>query len=69
MRDWLKKARTDAGMSQQEVANNLNLTRQYYALIETGKRQKSLDILLAKKISNLFGISLEQIAEYDVILE
>ena len=69
LRDWLKKARTDAGMSQQEVANNLNLTRQYYALIETGKRQKSLDILLAKKISNLFGISLEQIAEYDVILE
>ena len=69
MREWLKKIRTEAGLSQQETAKRLNLTRQYYSLIEAGERQKPLNLLLAKKISNLFGISLEQIAEYDVILE
>lgn len=69
MREWLQQARIKAGMSQQETANRLNLTRQYYAMIENGKRQKSLDILLAKKIGVLFDISLDQIAEYDAIMQ
>lgn len=69
MRKWLLDARAKAGMSQQETANKLNLTRQYYAMIENGQRQKSLDIQLARKISTLFCIPLEQIAEYDEILQ
>ena len=68
MREWLQQARIKSGMSQQETANKLNLTRQYYAMIENGQRQKSLDILLAKKIGVLFDISLDQIAEYDAIM-
>lgn len=69
MREWLQQARIKSGMSQQETANKLNLTRQYYAMIENGQRQKSLDILLAKKIGVLFNISLDQIAEYDAIMQ
>lgn len=69
MRTWLQNARTKAGFTQQETADRLDLTRQYYAMIESGQRQKSLDILLAKKISALFGISLDQIAEYDAIIQ
>lgn len=69
MRKWLQKARVNAGMSQQETACKLGLTRQYYAMIESGQRQKSLDILLAKKISALFDISLDQIAEDDAIIQ
>lgn len=69
MREWLQQARIKSGMSQQETANKLNLTRQYYAMIENGQRQKSLDILLAKKIGVLFDISLDQIAEYDAIMQ
>lgn len=69
MRTWLQNARTKAGFTQQETADRLNLTRQYYTMIENGQRQKSLDILLAKKIGDLFGISLEQIAEYDSIIQ
>ncbi len=68
MREWLKEARTKAGMSQQETANKLQLTRQYYALIESGQRQKSLDILLAKKLGNLFNMTLDQIADYDEMM-
>lgn len=68
MREWLKNARTKAGMSQQEVADKLKLTRQYYSLIENGQRQKSLDILLAKKLGNLFNMTLDQIADCDEIM-
>lgn len=68
MREWLKEARIKAGMSQQEAANKLQLTRQYYSLIECGQRQKSLDILLAKKLGNLFNMTLDQIADYDEIM-
>ena len=69
MREWLQKARINAGMTQQETADKLKLTRQYYSMIEIGQRQKSLDILLAKKIGDLFNISLDQIAEYDAIMQ
>ena len=68
MREWLKEARIKAGMSQQETANKLQLTRQYYSLIENGQRQKSLDILLAKKLGNLFNMTLDQIADYDEMM-
>ena len=68
MREWLRNARTKAGMSQQEAANKLELTRQYYAMIEKGERQKSLDILLAQKIGSLFNLTLDQIADCDKIL-
>ena len=69
MREWLKDARTKAGMSQQEVADKLKITRQYYAMIENGERQKSLDILLANKLGNLFNMSLDQISSYDNIMQ
>ena len=69
MRIWLQDARVKAGLTQQETANRLHLTRQYYTMIEKGQRQKSLDILLAKKISELFNLTLEQIAEYDNIIQ
>lgn len=69
MRKWLLDARTKAGLSQQETASKLNLTRQYYTMIENGQRQKSLDIQLAKKIGELFGLTLEQIAQDDKIMQ
>lgn len=38
---------------------------QYYEMIESGDRQKNMDFTLVTKISTLFGISMEQIAEYE----
>ncbi len=65
MRDWLILARSKAGLTQQETAKRLNISRQYYTMIEKGERQKSIDIQLAVKIGKIFNIPLEQIAEYD----
>lgn len=65
MRVWLKKLREDRGMTQKQVGEKLDISESYYSYIEAGDRQKSMDISLARKISDIFNISLEQIVEYE----
>lgn len=62
-REYLKKLRTDKGMSMQEVALSFGITRQYYFQIETGVSQKRMDITLVRKIADLFGVSMEYVAD------
>lgn len=63
MRDWLKKLRIEKGMTQQEVAKQLDLSDAYYSYIESGERQKKMNIALASKLSVVFQIPIEQIIE------
>lgn len=63
LRNWLKQLREERGMTQKQVAEKLNISESYYSYIEAGDRQKMMDISLARKISNIFGISIEQIVE------
>lgn len=65
MRDWLREMRTEKGMTQQEVAKQLDLSEAYYSYIESGERQKKMNIALAAKLSVVFGIPMEQIIEYE----
>lgn len=62
MRAWLKNIRENRGYSQQQVADKLKITRQYYQQIEAGDRQQKMDITLIVKLSEIFGISIEEIA-------
>lgn len=61
MRTWLKGLRESKGLSQVEAAKRLGICQQYYAFIERGERQKDLSLILAKKLSLLFDVSLEYI--------
>ena len=63
MRDYLKAMREDRGLSLQDMADKIGISRQYYQLIENGKRQKKMDITLVKSIATIFGVSLETIIE------
>ena len=65
MREWLKKLREEYGMTQMQLAEKLGISESYYAYIEGGNRQKSMDISLARKFSSIFGISVDQIADYE----
>ena len=65
MREYLKQLRTEKGMTMQDVADYFGMSRQYYEMIESGDRQKKIDFTLVTKISTLFGISMEKIAEYE----
>lgn len=43
----LKKLRKQRGLSQQDVADKLNVSRQAYCRYENGQRELSLDFLCA----------------------
>jgi transcriptional regulator with XRE-family HTH domain len=61
MRKWLKDARTAKNMTMKQIAAELGITESYYSLIENGDRQKTMDISLAKKLSEILSIPVEKI--------
>lgn len=61
MRTWLKTLRCEKSLSQQEIADKLEIAQQYYSLIENGERQKDLDLSLVIKLAKIFGVSVDYI--------
>ena len=57
MGTYVKKLRTRANVSQEFVAKQIGLSRPTYSLIESGKRDITVEE--AKQLSQLFGVSLE----------
>ncbi len=55
----IKKLRLDLKLSQQQVADNLNIARTSYISIEQGKRELTLSE--ATKIADMFGIEIEDL--------
>ena len=65
MREYLKHLREKGKMSKQAVADYLGISQNYYYYIETGERQKHLDLSIAVKLAKLFHVSVEWIAEQE----
>lgn len=65
MRQWLKEAREKRNLTQQEVALQINITRQYYQQIEAGDRQQKMDITLMTKLSDCLGVPITDIVQYE----
>ena len=61
MRDWLKQKRTEKGLTMADIAKKLDLTESYYSRIESGDRQKIMDISILRKLSSVFGMTAEEI--------
>lgn len=55
--------RSYQGLTQQQIANFLGVTREFISLIETGKRDISISNL--NKLADLFGIELSELLEED----
>ena len=55
----IKKLRMEQGMTQDQLAQALNVTRQAVSNWETGKTQPSIETLTA--IAGLFGITVEEL--------
>ena len=53
----LKETRKKAGLTQEDVAKQLGITRPAYTQYETDKTQPSLEI--AAKIADIFKVSLD----------
>ena len=65
MRKWLYEARSKSGLTQKQMGEKLDITEAYYSYIESGERQKKLDITLAAKLSGIFGMTIQQIVELE----
>ncbi len=63
MRTWLKELRRTSKMSQQNVADILGITQQYYNLIESGERQSKMSIETAQKLAAVFDVPFEYVLE------
>jgi transcriptional regulator with XRE-family HTH domain len=61
---YLTKLRTDKGLSQEEVAKELGITRSSICRIERGERQhKALHGVLIRGLANAYGVPLNDIME------
>ena len=61
VREYLIEAREKAGLTQQDVANRIGISRQYYQMVETGERQKRMDLSLAGDLSVVLNIPIAEI--------
>lgn len=55
--EQLKKERKNKEMTQEEIANKINISRASYAYYEAGKKQPNLDTL--KKLADLYKVSVD----------
>lgn len=60
-RENLKRARKDAGMTQQQVADHLGITERYYQRIEAGERTGDFEIW--DTLEDLFGVHQRKLRE------
>lgn len=65
MRKYLKKLRELNKESQQNVADKVGITRQYYNMIESGDRQTDMSLSIMQKLSDAFNVPLEYIVDQE----
>lgn len=59
----IKKLREENGLTQQAVANYLNVKQNTYSQYENEKRQLSIDVLI--KLAKFYKVSTDYILELD----
>ena len=52
----IKELRTEAGLTQQELADRLGISKQAVSMYETGKRRPAFEI--ADALADFFGVSI-----------
>lgn len=65
MRGWLAEKRKASNMTQSQIAKKLGISEGYYSYIESGDRQKKMDLTLAAKLSAVLGISVDEIIKLE----
>lgn len=64
-RQYLIALREKAKESQQEVADAIGISRQYYSFIEAGQRQKRMDLTLATRLARHFSVDVSVIVAHE----
>ncbi|MFI3254397.1 MAG: helix-turn-helix transcriptional regulator [Eubacteriales bacterium] len=66
MKEWLVQLRRTNGLTQQQVAEKLNISQQYFSSIENGTRKENMDIDLATKIGGIFNLTVTEIIDLEM---
>lgn len=65
MREWLKEKRQAAGLTMAQMAEKIGVTESSYSKIESGERQKRMDIDIAQLLASAFGLTVDDIATFE----
>lgn len=68
MREYLKQMREEKGMTQEEMAKKIGVTRSYYARIENGTRKRTLDLKTITLISYALEVPMRNLVEKEMKL-
>lgn len=63
MREWMRQARIACGKTQLQVAREIGMSEGYYSYIESGNRQKKMDLSMMMKLARALNVSTDQIIE------
>lgn len=63
MRRYLYELRKQNKMTQQDVADRLKISRQYYGFVENGERKQEMSISMLCKLSEVFDVSVSELIE------
>lgn len=69
MRNWLKEKRLAKGMTMRDMSEKLGISESYYSMIESGDRQKKMDVTLVAGLSVALGMQITEIIERDAECE
>ncbi len=64
-RAYLKKLRKKNHLTQADVSRRIGVAPSTYTMIEIGERQKDLNLSMVKKLSEVFGVSVDFIIEQE----
>ena len=65
MRDYLVSLRKANGLTQRQLAEELDISESYYNQIENGERQKNMDVSLLGKLSAALDVSITELYEHE----
>lgn len=65
VRKWLKDMRKERKLSQDAIAKKLGIGQQYYSAIENGERMRDMPISMARKLAEVFMVSIDKILEME----
>lgn len=69
MRIYLKELRNKFQLTQEETANRLGISQNYYSMIEKGERQQNMRIDFLKNLAKVFNVSIDWVIKQENKLE
>lgn len=69
MRVWLRELRNSKGLKMKELAERLGISESYYSAIESGERQKTMDLTLAAGLAVILEIPVADIVREEQALK